>query len=175
MGFSPIISLINTFYLLYYRKPVYNKLNYVFSLFVIFGLTSFIEFTTGHIFVLFVILTEVYIEADRAERQTDNTPDCCVEGNKISFLIACALISGILLVESTIIKICLLAIRIGIYFIFQYMKNNTTNKNTIALINEYQHYYLVGTILPIMVLMWAQYEKKPDIKYIISVTIIKQI
>ena len=46
------------------------------------------------------------------------------------------------------------------------MKNNTTNKNTIALINEYQHYYLVGTILPIMVLMWAQYEKTPDIKYI---------
>jgi hypothetical protein len=54
MGFSPIVSLINTLYLLYYREPVYKKLNYIFSLFVIFGLTSFIEFNTGYILFLSV-------------------------------------------------------------------------------------------------------------------------
>lgn len=166
MGFSPIISLINTLYLLYYRKPVYNKLNYILSLFVILGLTSFIEFTTGHIFVLFVILTQVYIEYNKANKKINNEIDFFEEGNKISFFIGCSSIVGILLVENTIIKICLLAARIGIYFIFKYMKNNTTDKNKIDLINEYQHYYLVGTILPIMVLMWGQYEKAPDIKYI---------
>ena len=49
MSYAPIVSLINTFYLLYNRKP-----DNLVVLLIILCLTSFIEFTTGHIFVLFI-------------------------------------------------------------------------------------------------------------------------
>ncbi len=166
MGFAPIVSLWNTVYVLYNRRPGFNKLNYIFSLLVILGLTSFIEFTTGHIFVLLIILIENYIEANKVGQNLDKTKDCCIEGNKIIFLIATALISSILSVENIKIKILLILIIIGIYFIFQYLKNNTTNKENIALTEEYQHYYLVGTILSVLILLWSEYEKVPNIRYI---------
>ena len=160
MSYAPIVSLINTFYLLYNRKP-----DNLVVLLIILCLTSFIEFTTGHLFVLFVIVMENYIQDIKKERKLDKTNDCCIQGNKISFFIAAAVICGIVFIKNIKIKFVLFIVILIIYLMFDYIRNNTTPA-MVPLIEEYQHYYLLGTVLPVLVLLWAEHEKTPNVKYI---------
>jgi hypothetical protein len=167
MGFYPIISIINTLHTLYFKNKNYNynKENYIFSLFIILVLTSSIEYINGHLFILALILIFNCINYDTKKKKLENSNVYFTNGTTISFFSAVALVGIILLSNNIFTRLLIIFFITSIYFIFQYIKDNTNN-NKYDLIEEYQHYYLVGTIITAIILLWAEYEKKPNIKYI---------
>jgi hypothetical protein len=170
MGFYPIVSIINTLCTLYFKNKNYNynynKENYIFSLFIILILTSSIEYINGHLFILALILIFNCINYDTKEKKLESSNVYFTNGTTISFFSAVALVGIILLSNNIFTRLLIIFFITSIYFIFQYIKDNTNHNNKYDLIEEYQHYYLLGTSITTIILLWAEYEKKPNIKYI---------
>ena len=158
----PYISLLNSFYVTYYRGSVNNYSNFILSLVAILILSSLIEFTYGHMFVLLLFVIQVVIHEDESE-----TNDCCMNLNKLSFFLGASFISLILLINSTLAIICFAIFSLGIYAYFYYIKQIRANeKDYLERVDAYQYYYTFGSIIPILITMWANYEIEPQKQYI---------
>ena len=163
----PYISLLNSFYVTYYREHVNNRRNFILSLIAILILSSLIEFTHGHIFVFLLFVTQVVIHEDGAEKKLSETNDCCMNLNKLSFFLGASFISLVMLISNKLAIICLILCRIGMYVYFYYIKkNHSTETEYIERVKEYQNYYTLGSIIPILITMWAKYEIEPQKQYV---------
>ncbi len=52
----------------------------------------------------------------------------------------------------------IIILRIGIYFIFNYVKSHTDDKAYLSRLESYQHFYFLGAIIPILMAMWGEIE-----------------
>ncbi len=163
----PYISLLNSFYVTYYRKDVNNSRNFILSLLAILILASLTEATHGHIFIFLLFVIQVVINEDDAEKKIQSTNDCCMNLNKLCFFLGASFIGLMLLISSKLAIIFLVVLRISTYVAFYYLKQSHKDQTEyLERLAEYQNYYLLGTIIPILITLWAKYETEPQKQYV---------
>jgi hypothetical protein len=130
-------------------------------------LSSLIEFTHGHIFVLLLFVTQFAIQEDVIEKKLSENNDCCINLNKLSFLLGASFISLIMLISNTWAIIGVVLLIIGMFGYFNYIKQiHSTETEYLERVKKYQNYYTLGSIIPILITLWAKYEIEPQKQYI---------
>ena len=163
----PYISLLNSFYVMYYRKDINNSRNFILSLLAILILASITEATHGHIFILVLFVIQYVINEDDAEQKIQSTNDCCMNLNKLCFFLGASFISLMLLISSNLAIGFFILFIISTYIAFYYLQhNNNYQPEYLERLAEYKNYYLLGSIIPILITMWAKYEIEPQTQYV---------
>ncbi len=127
----PIISLLN----------LYNVTDFFIPILVI---TSMLEITSGHLFLLMLLFINQNLKFDQEK--------------SIYFLMGVFLISVLPLIKKISTK-ALLGLFLGmIYFSIEHISN--TRKA------ELKKAYLIGISLATLLFLWTEYEKAPKLKYV---------
>jgi predicted membrane protein len=135
----PIISLLNLY------NINYNNTNFLIS---ILGVTSFIEFTQGHLFILLMLFINTNLDLDYM--------------NSIYFMIGIFLISILSIIKKISTKI-LVCIFLGIiYFSIDYINSKSNEPRKV----ELKKSYLIGVSLATLLFLWIEFEKQPKLKYV---------
>ncbi len=135
----PIISLLNLYNIDHIRTEF---------LIPIMGLTSLLEITQGHLFILLILLINKKLDFDHM--------------NSIYFMIGIFLISIILLIKklSTKVLVCLF---LGmIYFSIDHINSESSAHRKV----ELKKAYLTGVSLATLLFLWTEFEKQPKLKYV---------
>ncbi len=156
----PIVSLLNSLYVLYYAKDINNKKNFIIGLLLILLMAGTIEYTHGHILVMILIVVQAIIHDDIPQKKLESKPEeCCLNMNKIVFFLGAILISMIVFFNSKLAILVLIIMRLGIYFIFYFLeKTHKEESEYIERMESYKNYYLLGAVIPILIVLWGEYE-----------------
>jgi hypothetical protein len=112
------------------------------------GITSFIEFTQGHMFILLMLLINKNLNLD--------------DINSIYFMLGIFLISILSLIKklSTKVLVCLF---LGmIYFLIDHINLELNEPRKVKLKKS----YLTGVSLTTLLFLWIEFEKQPKLKYV---------
>jgi hypothetical protein len=135
----PIISLLN----LYNMDDIRTEF-----LIPIMGLTSLLEITQGHMFILLILLINKNLNLDHM--------------NSIYFLTGIFLISILPLIKNLSTKV-LVCIFLGmIYFSIDHINSEYSDARK----TELKKSYLTGVSLATLLFLWIEFEKQPKLKYV---------
>ena len=135
----PIISLLN----------LYN-LNHIRTEFLIpiMGLTSLLEITQGHMFILLILLINKNLNLDHM--------------NSIYFMIGIFLISILPLIKNLSTKVLVCLFLGMIYFSIDHINSESSAPKKA----ELKKTYLTGVSLATLLFLWTEFEKQQKLKYV---------
>ena len=138
----PIISLLNLYNL------NHNNTNFVIP---ILGLSSLLEITQGHLFILLILLINKNLNLDYM--------------NSIYFLMGIFLISILSNIKKISTKVIVCMFLGVIYFSIDHI-NSESNKPSQSRKIELKKSYLIGISLATLLFLWIEFEKQPKLKYV---------
>jgi hypothetical protein len=162
--FLPIISVINTGYLTYIHKdevyktkPTVSELvSIILTVLAILSLSLFIEYGMGKLFQLFIIILGLCLIDSRTQQFQD----------RLYYFMGVALTIALYIMQSNLIRVFIVLIIITIIVSLEVIKEIIKNdEKKIKLTNNLKT-FLMGTLLTSLVLIWGEYGKEPNVKYI---------
>ncbi len=132
----------------------------------IFLLSSIIEYNLGHYFILLLLLVQSIIIDGYIKDIKNKTNIYDKLYVFVMFLFGSFIITSSYLSKNYIISCLLIILGLGVFFGINYLVLVTSDTTTKIKLKNMTNNIVLGALVPILILSWCDYERKPLIKYV---------